>query len=142
MEDLARYLDKIVEPTIRDFAANPTSVRHAFIACVVTFHAVDYLAHPRKSRSLRQLFCEQSSDFETIDHVAHAFKHVMTGPREKPILVAAAVISRPPARAGELVPGLSRVGDPDGGVTLANNREADLLGALRRAAAFLRSKVA
>jgi len=44
VEDLERYLGEVVEPTIKDLEANRTSVRHAFLACVVTFHAVDDLA--------------------------------------------------------------------------------------------------
>jgi hypothetical protein len=31
MQDLIRYLKGIVEPTIKDFEQNPTSVRHAFL---------------------------------------------------------------------------------------------------------------
>jgi hypothetical protein len=41
MEDLRRYLEEIVEPTVKDFAEHPASVRHAFLACVATYHAVD-----------------------------------------------------------------------------------------------------
>jgi hypothetical protein len=44
VEDLERYLGEVVEPTINELKANRASVRHAFLACVVTFHAVDYLA--------------------------------------------------------------------------------------------------
>jgi hypothetical protein len=47
MEDLERYLKDIVEPTIKDFKDNPASVRHAFLACVATFHAIDYQTYPR-----------------------------------------------------------------------------------------------
>jgi hypothetical protein len=57
MEDIARYLDEFVDPTIKDFQGNPTSIRHAFLACVVTFHAIDYLTPPgRRPRNLRQKF--------------------------------------------------------------------------------------
>src|SRR5262249_41608096 len=73
MENLVRYLDSIVEPTIDDFRNNPTSVRHAFLACVVVFHAVDYLAFPRKSPGLRQKLGNKSPDFKLVDEVAHAF---------------------------------------------------------------------
>jgi hypothetical protein len=55
VQDLIRYLKDIVEPTIKDFEKNPSSVRHAFLACVATFHAVDYLAFPAKHRGWRQL---------------------------------------------------------------------------------------
>jgi hypothetical protein len=55
MEDMLRYLDEMVEPTIKDFEEHPTSVRHGFLACVAAFHAIDYLAYPKKRPSdLRQ----------------------------------------------------------------------------------------
>jgi hypothetical protein len=41
--DAQEYITKIVEPTIKDFEENPVSVRHAFLACVVVFHSIDYL---------------------------------------------------------------------------------------------------
>lgn len=140
MEDLVRYLDEIVEPTIKDFEEHPTSVRHAFLACVATFHAIDYLAFPRKSRGLRQAFREQLPAFATIDDVAHAFKHVAVGRRGDPDLTAAEVISRPPAFFGVAVYDLSRFDDPNGGVTLDKDRNLDLLEILRTAARFLRNR--
>lgn len=141
MDDLERYLDEVVEPTIKDFEANPTSVRHAFLACVATFHGVDYLAHPRKPQQLRQEFRRRSPDFELIDHVAHAFKHVTTGNPVNPQLTATGVIMRPPGKFGELVLDLSRLDDPVGGVTLDNDRTIGLLEIVRRAAAFLRGRL-
>jgi hypothetical protein len=41
MEDLLKYLDDMVEPTTSEFEKNPRSVGHAFVACVITFHAID-----------------------------------------------------------------------------------------------------
>ena len=43
MEDSERCLEEMVEPTLKDFEANPTSRRHAFLACVIA-HAVDCLS--------------------------------------------------------------------------------------------------
>src|SRR5262245_31592580 len=98
MEDLVRYLDEIVEPTVKDMEAHPTSVRHAFLACVAVFHSIDHLAHPRKSRSLREQYKRESPDFALVDRVAHAFKHVVSGnPRGPDRLKATEVISSPPA---------------------------------------------
>jgi hypothetical protein len=142
MEDLERYLDEIAEPTIKDFEAYPTSVRHAFLACVAVFHGVDYLAYPRKrSATLRQEFRRQSRAFAIVDDVAHAFKHVTAGNREKPNLKADEVISRPPAfynKSGAW--GLSRWDDPVGGVTLDGDRRVDLLEVVKAARDFLRTK--
>jgi hypothetical protein len=146
MEDLVRYLDDIVEPTIKDFEEHPTSRRHAFLACVATFHSVDYLAYdglrraPRKGRAgnLRNTFGTESADFHRIDQIAHAFKHVVSHGKAR--IRAGEVISRPPGRAGVAVAGLSHAGDPDGGVTLANEPSVDLLAALKRAVEFLRGQ--
>jgi hypothetical protein len=142
MEDLERYLDEIAEPTIKDFEDNPTSVRHAFLACVAVFHGIDYLAYPRKRPStLRQQFRSKSPAFKIVDDVAHAFKHVIAGNPEKPNLKADDVISRPPAfynKSGAW--GLSRWGDPIGGVTLDGDRRVDLLEVVKAARDFLRTK--
>jgi hypothetical protein len=54
VEDLARYLDEIVDPTVAEVEADPTSRRKAFLTCVTIFYAVDYLAHPRKPGNLRK----------------------------------------------------------------------------------------
>jgi len=143
MEDLTHYLDEIVEPTITEFEGNPMSVRHAFLACVVTFHSIDYLAYPKKPASLRQTFDYQSPEFEMVDRVAHAFKHVISGnaaSRRKPPLKSADVIARPPAIPGALVPGLSRVGDAIGGVTVDAQIDVDLLEVVKRATKFLRAR--
>jgi hypothetical protein len=52
MEELTKYLDEIAEPTVAEFEKNPTSVRHAFLACVALFHTVDYLAFPETGRAI------------------------------------------------------------------------------------------
>jgi len=143
MKDLEQFLDEVVEPTIADFEANPTSTRHMFLACVATFHSVDYLAHPRKPQSLRQKFNEQSPDFALVDRIAHAFKHVVSGHEnspQKPPLKATEVIARPPAYWGTMVWDLSRWDDSIGGVTLDRERDIDLLAVLKRAVAFLRAQ--
>lgn len=141
MEDLERYLDDVVDPTISDFEQNPTSVRHAFLACVATYHGVDYLAHPRKGVGIRQRFRTESRDFALVDDVAHAFKHVVVGERSKPRLTAREVISRPPAHWGVAVWDLSRWDDEVGGVTLDRDRDVDLLDVVRRATVFLRGQI-
>jgi hypothetical protein len=138
MEDLVRYLNEIVEPTVKDLEGEPTSVRKAFLTCVAVFHAIDYLAYPRKSGNLKKLWREKSADFALVDDVAHAFKHVVTrGPNH---LKAREVISRPPAFYGEVAWDLSRWDDPAGGVTLEGDRTIDVLDVIRRAVAFLREQ--
>jgi hypothetical protein len=138
MEDLERYLRDFVDPTIADFEANPTSVRHAFLACVVVFHGIDYLAHPRSSRSLRNQFRNESREFAIVDRVAHAFKHVTT--RGLDPLHASEVISRPPVVFDQAVFDLSCWDDPIGGVILDDDHTIDLFAVAKAAAVFLRSK--
>jgi hypothetical protein len=51
MEDLRHHLR---------FRKQPASVHHAFVACVATFHSVDYLIHPgirRRAGSAGGLRC-------------------------------------------------------------------------------------
>jgi hypothetical protein len=74
---LSRYLDLIVEPTLDDFQKNQSSVRHAFISCVVVFHAIDRLS--KKPANLRQVWRKQSIDFAMVDLICHTLKHVETG---------------------------------------------------------------
>ena len=140
MEDLERYLNEIVDPVVADFGRNRTSVRHAFVACVVTFHSVDYLTFPRKSRIKREEFGAASADFALVDDVAHAFKHVVSGNPKKRQLKSFDVRARPPAVAGVMVAGLSRVGDVVGGVGLVDDPTIDLFEIVTRAVAFLRQQ--
>jgi hypothetical protein len=141
--DVDRYFEQIVDPTIADFEANPTSVRHAFLAAVVVFHAIDYIAFPKKSATLRGALFRKHADFATVDRIAHAFKHVATGHADSPNnppLPASQVIARPPMYWGKSgAYGLSRYNDPVGGVTLDGDRHLDVLSAIKRAAEFLRS---
>ena len=143
MEDAEQYFAEIVEPTISDFEANPRSPRHAFLACVCISHTVDYLAHPRDPRTLRQQFCGMSPDFKLVDRVAHAFKHVVNGhpsSPDRPPLDSREVIDRPPAFWGTMVWNLSRWNDRIGGVTILNHTDIDLLKTIKDAASFLRGE--
>lgn len=134
-----RYLEEIVKPTIAAFEQGPASVRRAFLACVATYHAVDYLDYP-KEVFRRKEFITQSEDFRIVDDVGHAFMHVATGKRTKN-LRADQVISRPSCAAGQLALGVSRVSDAVGGVTVRGKEDVDLVQALRRTVEFLHSKM-
>jgi hypothetical protein len=140
VKDMLQFLDEIVEPTIKDFEAHPTSRRHAFLACVATCHAVDYLAYPSKGTALRQKLSKRSADFQIVDDVGHAFKHVTTGDRNDPRTRMADVIARPPSFPGVMKPGLTIMGDKKGGVTIRGRKGINLLYALRQAVIFLRSQ--
>lgn len=141
--DATQYADEIVDPTIADFEREPRSKRLAFLACVATFHMIDYIQNPAKPNARRKEYRRESSAFATVDRVAHAFKHVATGdprsPTSEPLAIDQ-VIDRPPAIWGEMVWDLSRWDDEAGGVTIAGEHECDLLEELKEAAGFLRSK--
>jgi hypothetical protein len=141
MEDLRRYLAEFVDPTIADFEANPTSVRHAFLACVAVFHGVDYLAHPRPSRTTREHFRKESSAFDLVDSVAHAFKHVTAGSKFRPTVGVEEVISRLPAKFDEAKWDHSRFDDEIGGVTIDRAVRIDLLTEIKKAREFLGTKI-
>ena len=128
--DADSYLLEIVEPTILDFEANPTSRRHAFLASVAVFHTIDYIYGNKAAHNERDKLRETSPSFSIVDRVAHAFKHVQGGNTNRQNnlpLNAKKVISRPRGAIGEFAIGLSRIGDASGGVTLCENVEVDLL---------------
>jgi hypothetical protein len=134
MEDLVRYLDEIAEPTVAEFEKNPTSVRHAFLACVALFHSVDYLAFPESGRAFRQEFGKASPDFKLVDDVAHAFKHVVSGNRADPRLKADEVVKR---RGAFFAAAFSSAFDVRA-VTLSDHPEVNLLPTAKEALKFLR----
>jgi hypothetical protein len=107
---------------------------------VALFHSVDYLAFPNKSRGTRQQFRKESPAFLLVDRIAHAFKHVGTGGK-KGRLLATDVIPRPAGKWGEMVWGLSRWDDSQGGVTLDNERSVDVLLVVRDALDFVEAQV-
>lgn|SRR5271157_1165112 len=76
MDLLTQYLDLIVEPTLEEFRRHPTSVRHAYLACVAIYHAIDRVAYPRSRGNLKKGWRIESMEFALIDIVAHDFKHV------------------------------------------------------------------
>lgn len=136
--DAQRYLDDIVVPTITEYAADLTSVRRGFLACVATFHIVDRLATGKAKDALRKRFQKECPAFRQVDRLAHAFKHTSAAGNLK----TGDVVKRPPAAWGVAVWGRSRWGDAFGGVTLADDPDFDLLAELNTALAYLKLEVA
>jgi hypothetical protein len=139
----ADYLGDIVEPTVTEFEKHPTSRRHAFMACLATFQTVDYLAEKtgENKGNLYEMFRKQSPDFKVVERVANAFKHVVTKRRSMDELWQSKVIPRPPSFVGEMVVGLSFIGDTRGGVTIWGEHSVELFRAVKQTVAFLRSQV-
>lgn len=137
MEDLKEYLESFVDPSIAELEQNPTSVRYAFVASVVIFHCVDYLAHPRRPASLRQNWRQQSKAFRTIDEVAHAFKHVISGNPRKPNLKAHEVVSK----VGVFDATAFSPEFDVGSVTLENDPSVSVLTIAKEAVEFIRQQI-
>jgi hypothetical protein len=66
MNALTRYLKLIVEPTVEEFKRNPTSIRHAYLACVATYHAVDRVSYPEPGAIIAADWREKSDAFAMI----------------------------------------------------------------------------
>ena len=137
MNELIRYLDLIVEPTFADFSSNPTSVRHAFLACVATYHAIDRVTYPKKPGNLRNKWRKESLEFAIVDMVAHHFKHVKSDderqtPRRPGIPLSFAVFG---ARGALNTYALNTRALNDGGIDLHNLRFV-----IRDAIKFLRQQ--
>jgi hypothetical protein len=75
---LTRYLDDIVEPTFEDYERNPRSLRHAYLACLVAYHAIDRVTYPKNPGNLRKQWNKASIQFAIIDMIAHKIKHVVS----------------------------------------------------------------
>ena len=74
---LRTYLDEVVDPTFEDFRRNPRSIRHAFLACVATYHAIDRVKPGHPGNLTYQW--GKTLEFKIVDMVAHQFKHVRSG---------------------------------------------------------------
>lgn len=142
MEVFERFVTDIVEPTVQDFEAHRGSVRHAFLACVVVFHSIDYLAFdPQKLTrppgtwgNLRKDYRKASQDFRLVDDVANAFKHAVND-RISRKLTADDVVGH----KGAFSSGFSSGFDVDR-VTIREDPDINLLETVKRAVAFLRGK--
>jgi hypothetical protein len=76
VEELGEYLDLIVQPTFDDYSRHPGSVRHAYLACLVAYHAIDRVTYPAKPHTLAQEWRKESMEFALIEEVALHLKHV------------------------------------------------------------------
>jgi len=80
MNTLPRYLELIVDPTWDDFHKNRDSPRHAFLACVTIYHAIDRVAEAegKDASHLRQIWANECLEFKLADIIAYHLKHVLS----------------------------------------------------------------
>jgi len=113
---------EIVVPTVRDFRDNRRSRRHAYLACVVAYQLKDYLNQEGVDVDAAMKTFGRSNSFEAVRAVCTGAKHkIFNGDRypDNIPFTAGEDYDRPPALAGEMVCGLSRVGDAHGGREIA-----------------------
>ncbi|MET4296565.1 hypothetical protein ABIB06_007360 [Bradyrhizobium sp. LB8.2] len=84
MNALKYYIEQFVEPTFEDFKRNPASERHAFLACVTAYHAVDRATYPKRPRNLKSRWRKECRQFAIVDMMAHHFKHVVSDDEKAP----------------------------------------------------------
>ena len=133
---LAQFIEEIIEPTFGDFEQNPRSVRHAYLACVVTYHAIDRVAYPKRVGNMRKKWRHQSADFAKIDIIAHHFKHVLSDAEPAPSNTAE-------RRIADGVFGWGTIGSAPLGAHAINEGGIDLIdlrAVVRRAITFLREQ--
>jgi hypothetical protein len=76
MNDLAEYIELIVEPTWEEYRKNSGSARLAYLTCVVAYHAVDRAAYPDEEPSeLAEKWAAESKPFMLVAEVAMHLKH-------------------------------------------------------------------
>jgi hypothetical protein len=119
------YMRDIMQPTLKDLVQNRTSKRHAFLACVVTYHMIDYLSGKRRKAVLRGEYRVQSAAFAAIDRIAHGCADAQSGR------------GRSPSRAGETPADLTAFAEGEATLT---GEGTDILALVNEAADFLAKK--
>src|SRR5271165_4415208 len=82
------YMRDILQPTIKDLVQNRTSKRHAFLACVATYHMIDYLCGKRRKAVLRGEYRLQSAAFAAVDRITNGRAEAQSGRVRSPSRVA------------------------------------------------------
>jgi len=131
------YMREIVEPTIKDLVQNRASKRQAFLACVVTYHMIDYLCGKRRKAVLRGEYRAQSAAFAAVDRIAHGRVDAQPGPKRSALRVA----ETPADSSAAFAEGNSKI-DALGDARAAKlpGEGADILAIVKEAADFLAKK--
>ena len=119
------YMRDILQPTIKELVQNRTSKRHAFLACVVTYHMIDYLCGKRRKAVLRGEYRLQSPAFAAVDRIANGRAEAQSARAPSP------------SRVGETPAGLAAL--VEGEASLAGEW-TDVLALVNEAAEFLAKK--
>ena len=109
------YMREVVLPTVLEFRDDRRSRRKAYLACIAVFHIKDHLKQVGEKSIEKNLRSASGSAFELVRSVCNGTKHVSTDGSHAIAFTAGDDSDRPPAVAGKMTAGLSRVGDSHGG---------------------------
>jgi hypothetical protein len=131
------YIHEMIEPTIKDLVQNRVSKRHAFVACVVTYHMIDYLCGKRRKAVLRGEYRAQSPAFAAVDRIAHGRVDAEPGPKRS----APRVAETPADSSTAFAQGSSKINVLGAAHAVRLTGEgADILTIVKEAADFLTKK--
>jgi len=111
----ANYVDEIALRALRDFKAEPRSRRRAYQACQAIFHIKDHLSKAGEDGIEDQMREAAGASFDVVRAICNGTKHVETDASHPIAFKAGEDWDRPPATLGQLMLGVSRLGDVSGG---------------------------
>ncbi|MFO1173211.1 MAG: hypothetical protein U1E49_19870 [Hyphomicrobiaceae bacterium] len=114
----AQYFNEIALPTVQEFKKDRQSRRHAYLACIAVFHVMNYLAEARsekKAKTVQDIVkADLGESFHVVRVVCNSAKHLRLDDKHEIEFRSGDDWSRPAARAGQAIAGLSRIGDQNG----------------------------
>jgi hypothetical protein len=110
-----QFMDEIVLPTIVELKNAPRSRRRAYLACIITFHLKDHLKAAGEKEIEKTMRATSGAAFDVVRSICNGTKHVQTDKTHKIPFAIGKDTDRPPAILGQMVLGVSRLGDPHGG---------------------------
>ncbi|MDQ0419912.1 hypothetical protein J2045_000925 [Peteryoungia aggregata LMG 23059] len=118
------YLKEILLPTLEDYEEDFRSRRKGYLACIVMCHLSDYLEKAGASKVQDTMRSLCTAAWNVVHAVAIGAKHMDNLKNPNPIkFTAGSDVFRPPARAGVMVCGWSRLGDADGGMEIYSGED-------------------
>ncbi len=108
-------MDEIVLPTVAEFKRAPQSRRLAYLSCIATFHIKDHLKSAGLTSIETTMRAACGDSFDVVRAICNGTKHVQTDASHPIPFIAGTDWYRPPAILGQMILGLSRLGDPHGG---------------------------
>jgi hypothetical protein len=112
----AEYVNEVVLPTMREARDDRRSRRLAYLACISVFHLKDHLVKAGEQGIENAIRSSAGDAFDVCRAVCNGVKHGETNPNRHRINFSAGTDwHRPPAKAGVMRCGVSRLGDRIGG---------------------------